>query len=542
MTRALFVDHAFHRKTRSSDFFIDIVRNGFEVEQFYLDPEGPADRTVLDAAQCSDLVILWQMDFLGPLFLAMGKPTIVIPMYDGSAGLPDLHWVFAHGARYCNFSLALHQRVRLLGGESMLLRYFPPPVSETELPRFDQLNAFFWQRRPDHGVTVDKVAHLLHRTIDRFHLHNAPDIAGYFPSRMPADAPFKFTESRWFKKKSKYDACLASCNLFVAPRAAEGIGLALLEAMARGMVVIAHDAPTHNEYISNGVNGILFDKDRGHEPILLREDAERIGRSAWRTVVDGHSAWNASHAAILEWIAGAEDSTPLDIDTEAFFQDLWSSFYAGLDQYYGFLRRHLGFLIQSLDIPLPRALAIIGRGTLEEDRDYRYCPLDPNGVLDMALQSNQHIGAGWCGPEPGWRWSSGKRAELFFTGLSAKSDRVRARFIASSLPELGKSVRCTISLNGRQVFDGAVVPGWNDYQFTFDAALIQQENRMELTFDKAGSTPTDPRPLAVRFENFRFVPDVEESASDRSFKSKSRARRTSLLHKLSVARQKWVQS
>ncbi|HKU28671.1 MAG TPA: glycosyltransferase [Candidatus Sulfotelmatobacter sp.] len=542
MIRALFVDHAFHRKTRSSDFFIEILRNAFEIEQFFLDPDGPADRALLAAARTSDLVILWQMDFLAPLFLAMGKPTIVIPMYDGSSGLPDLHWLFAHRARFCNFSLALHQRARLLGGETMLLRYFPPPVPENELPRFDKLSAFFWQRRPDHGVTIDKVAYLLHQTIDRFHLHNAADIAGHFPSTLPKDVPFKFTESWWFKKKAKYEACLASCNIFVAPRAAEGIGLALLEAMARGMVVIAHDAPTHNEYISNGINGVLFDKDRGHEPILLRDKAERIGRSAWRTVVEGHNAWNASHSAILEWIAGAEGRAPIDIDFGAFFSDLWTSFYAGLEEYQQFLRRHLHILTQLLDVPLHQSLSIIGRGTMEEESDYRYCPLDPTGLLDMSLQSNQHIGAGWCGPEPGWRWSSGKQSELFFTGLSANSKRIRATFVAASLPHLGKSVRCSILLNGQQVFDGQIVPDWKEYEFRFPSALVQHENRMELTFDKAGPTLSDPRPMAVRFESFRFVADIKGLASDRPAVSRNLKGRTSLWRHLSFVKQKWVRS
>ena len=71
------------------------------------------------------------MDFLAPVFLAMGKPTIVIPMYDGSAGMPDIHWIFASGARFVNFSLRLNERIRMLGGDTMLVRYFPAPVAES---------------------------------------------------------------------------------------------------------------------------------------------------------------------------------------------------------------------------------------------------------------------------------------------------------------------------------------------------------------------------------------------------------------------------
>ena len=39
------------------------------------------------------MIVLWQMDFLAPLFLARGLRTVVIPMYDGSSQMPDLHFL-----------------------------------------------------------------------------------------------------------------------------------------------------------------------------------------------------------------------------------------------------------------------------------------------------------------------------------------------------------------------------------------------------------------------------------------------------------------
>jgi hypothetical protein len=512
--KALFIDHAFHQKTRSADFFIDIVRQGFEVEVYYLTPDNKADVGVLTAAAEADVVLLWQMDFLAPVFLALGKPTIVIPMFDGSWGMPDLHWLFAGRARFFNFSLRLNERIRMLGGETMLLRYFPPAVSESELPRFDRLNAFFWQRRPDHGVHYNYIISLIGTELDGFHLHNAPDIPGSFRLSHPSDAPYKFTESTWFNDKAAYQARLASCNIFIAPRVAEGIGMALLEAMSRGMLVLAHDAPTNNEYVSNGLNGILFNKDVPHGPIQIREDAAKMGRMAWKTVVEGHQRWLESHAAILDWIDGAKSGPVLEIDLEPFFNDLWYSYYGSLPEYELFLRRHLGVMEKLSPVPFDQTLDLLGEASGQHGGpiSMRECFLDESGLLDLTLADDRFIGSGWSSTEPEWRWALGTSSELHFSGFENISNRVRARFIASALPELGKWVQCTISLNGALVFDGRVTPGWKEYEFSFDADLLKAENRMTLVFDKAKSIPADRRKMSVCFKSFRFSADLGQSS------------------------------
>jgi glycosyltransferase involved in cell wall biosynthesis len=52
---------------------------------------------------------------------------------------------------------------------------------------------------------------------------------------------------------------LKKSNIYLAPRKIEGIGLSFLEAMAIGMVVVAYDNGTMNEYIKHDYNGYLFD-------------------------------------------------------------------------------------------------------------------------------------------------------------------------------------------------------------------------------------------------------------------------------------------
>lgn len=506
MKKALFVDHQFHKKTRSADFFVDILRTGFAVETYYLIPDNEPDEGVLDAAVGADVVILWQMDFLAPVFLAMGKPVIVIPMFDGSGGMPDIHWLFAHKARFFNFSLALNERIRMAGGKTMLLRYFPEPAEEDALPRFDEMHAFFWQRRPDHGVDFKMVDTLIGKELDSLHVHNVADIPGNYSAEPRADATYAYSHSTWFRDKADYVRCLKKANVFIAPRVAEGIGMALLEAMAQGKLVLAHDAPTNSEYVSNWSNGILFNKDLP-APIAIRDRAAQLAKLGWRTVVEGRKQWLASHRDIIGWIEGAKPGPVLEMDHAAFFVELWHSYYASLDEYVSFLSRKLSLLGQLSELSFDHILDVIGDAQpdpIAVQSTVRDCQLGAEGLLDLTREDDRFVAGGWSNAEPDWRWALGYRSDLYFSGLDAVRGRVKGRFAASSLPQLGKSVQCTILLNEQVVYEGKVKPGWSHYTFAFDAELLRDENHLVLCFDKATTLPTDSRLLSVCFKKFEF--------------------------------------
>lgn len=422
--------------------------------------------------------------------------------------MPTLHWLYASRARFFNFSLALHERIRLAGNKTRLLRYFPPAAPESELPQFDRLSAFFWQRRPDHGIDFRYIHQLLGHELSEFHVHNAPDIPGFFRPSVPADAPYDYTESSWFEDKREYKKRLSDANVFIAPRVAEGIGMALLEAMARGMLVLAHDAPTNNEYISNWISGILFNKDHAPMPLSVQSVAAQIGRMAWQTVVDGHQQWLQSYPAILEWIDQAPAHPKLDIALEPYFIDLWRSYYASPPEYELFLIRNLGLLEHLCDLPMPKVFDLIGEKTLQADgatRDHPDCKLPDDGVIDVAREQSHFIGTGWSTAEPEWRWVEGTRAELHFSGLYGDAQRYKAQFMASALPNLGKFVHCRIFLNYTLVFDGRITPGWNEYEFNFSNNDLRERNTILIVFDKSMPTPTDSRQLSACFRKFTFI-------------------------------------
>lgn len=342
--KVLLLDHAFHKATGSSGFFVALLRQRFVVDHRFIDAESPDADPVFREDLTHDIVVLWQFDYLAPLFMARGMRTVVVPMYDGSANMPRPHWQAAQGARFVNFSRTLHERVLAAGGASLHVRYFPRPVDEREIVDLPDVGAFFWQRRP-RELPARVVTQMLGTSLRALHIHCASDIAGEQAPIDPASLGvpgLTVTQSSWFDTQARYLDQLRRCNVYVAPRISEGIGFAFLEAMARGMCVIASDQPTHTEYIANWISGVLFNPYQPPQVALGVDQVRVIGRMAWQSVRIGREQWEAEEPALLDWIASTPRppaASPLRREP-AFAASLCSAYLAGGSAYPDFLLRH----------------------------------------------------------------------------------------------------------------------------------------------------------------------------------------------------------
>ncbi|MFV1982140.1 MAG: glycosyltransferase [Thiohalomonadales bacterium] len=94
---------------------------------------------------------------------------------------------------------------------------------------------------------------------------------------------------------------LAKTDIFIMPSHWEGLPMALLEAMAMSMPVIATRVGGIPDVIENGVNGFLIDKsddvELANKMVKLINDKElrsAFGNEAKKTVIENYSAKNAS--------------------------------------------------------------------------------------------------------------------------------------------------------------------------------------------------------------------------------------------------------
>jgi glycosyltransferase involved in cell wall biosynthesis len=254
-----------------------------------------------------DLCVAWQMEMLGLLPMSYGIPTMIVPMFDGSSGQPEEHWRLFSEASMLNFSLNLQLRTRHLVPVQKLVRYFPDPSRFKRVTDFKELRLFFWQRRSTE-VNFDTVLRLLGGQCSKMHVHFAHDDPRDLVSIPPWLSRLGVTSSTWFESADDLQRIIDGCNVLVAPRYAEGIGMLLLECMARGMCVVTSCWPVHNEYVCDGLNGLHFEPDKYNRVSL--EHAELLGERARQSVEQGFAQWQRDQLTLPAFVYASASRAP----------------------------------------------------------------------------------------------------------------------------------------------------------------------------------------------------------------------------------------
>ena len=263
--RIAFIDHPYHKKTKSSSFFIDIITSNNDIEFFY--PDNDQKDCVLQLfsdinAGSFDCVIFWQIIPHYKLLSSLISSNVVfVPMYDACHNWKYFQWRKYRQFRFISFSKTLHAKLSTLGISSFYVCYMPPLLEDFDsksVCKNDQ-SIFVWNRNG--SIQIDKVFTFIHNNQwNRVVLHEAPDTHEADNKEKHINFyEFQVERTTWFKNQTEYLQAINTCDIYISPREYEGIGLSFLEAMSRGLCVVAKNNPTMNEYIKDGFNGILFD-------------------------------------------------------------------------------------------------------------------------------------------------------------------------------------------------------------------------------------------------------------------------------------------
>lgn len=300
-SKILFIGHSYHKKTSSNFFFIEFLRQFFDVEIHYDDSwkNGPQVNKEIFFKEKYHCIIFYQIP---PYSFVLKnnniKKIIFIVMYDGLnfKGIVKNFHNFFNKIIFINFSKKFHDKLLKFGLNTYYFQYFPAP----EKKQFGDLKElFFWQRRSIINLSlIDKlfanysikIHH--HLALDPFEKSSNPSIEQI--------AKYQLTTSNWFENRTQFLEAIANKAFFIAPRLQEGIGMSFLEAMAMGKIIIANNDATMNEYIEDGVNGFLFDY-KNPQPIDFK-NLEQIQENSYQTVVKGYEKWQNEKKIIIEII------------------------------------------------------------------------------------------------------------------------------------------------------------------------------------------------------------------------------------------------
>ncbi len=227
---------------------------------------------------------------------------VLIPMYDHSGSWSDVYWLQYRDFKVVNFSKALHQQLGRLGIRSRYFQFFlPPAMPAAKVCKDNGLRGFFWQRTGD--ITWEHIRTLVEGADFRsFHLHLAVDPPGCDKIE-PTDEEirkYNITLSEWFDNREDYFKATSRANVFFVPRLYEGIGMSFVEAMAQGKFIVAPDHPTMNEYITHGINGLLYNP-AAPRPLTF-PSADAFAGPVIQSATEGYSRWCGQGAELLDFI------------------------------------------------------------------------------------------------------------------------------------------------------------------------------------------------------------------------------------------------
>ena len=254
----VFLGRKTHLRTKSDLFFIELLKEIGNVTIFRSEEFRSRELVKKINLLKPNMVIFFQLppSVSKHLYFIRCKNFYWVPMWDGY-NQPNFRKQLAYRffeVKVISFCRKVYELALSMKLKTIFVQYFPKPIlfAKKVLKEKPPYKVFFWQRISSLGI---------HEVIRVFGRKNIEKIIyksdpGINPNLMKFSKLEKLDE--WLSD-SLYEEKVRESDFYFAPRFKEGIGFSYLKAMAVGTPVIAYDAATMNEYIKNGLNGLLYD-------------------------------------------------------------------------------------------------------------------------------------------------------------------------------------------------------------------------------------------------------------------------------------------
>lgn len=320
--RIAYCDHSFHKKTASTQFLSELLHknSGYNIDYFWDDSWQGGKSIYFNQLKAYDIIVLFQVipKNLPQNIAKVHQNVTFVPMLDqlGIARGPlfDLadFWRPFQGSKVLSFSTSVHAIAISNGIASEYFQYMPETSNmyrhrDSQYYAINPLRVFYWIRRPSdisHNVINTLLSDI--KTGYALHVHYSPDPGEEnidnieLEDRLSHSNCQSVTISRWFEEKAELLNIIKDSDIFVSPRIEEGIGQAYLEAMAAGLCIIAPNNGTMNEYLINGINGLLYNVR--HPKPLKFENIADIRINAYHTAVSIHHMWQEDEGRVMSFV------------------------------------------------------------------------------------------------------------------------------------------------------------------------------------------------------------------------------------------------
>lgn len=264
-----------------------------------------------------------------PAMRTAGARLVWIPMWDHARIYSKAWWnSLSPDLRVVAFSEPVRQRAEAAGLQTLKLTYFMDPAQSPPANWTGERVALYWNRT---GMLAPAALERFCGALSISKLFFRDQLDPRISERLHYALPPRLGDTEVVsiepRDREEYLEVTEMANVMIAPRTCEGVGLTFLEGMARGCCVLGYDAPTMNEYIRDGHNGLLFRShhSRRRPAALLRlarrsphpvnvdqpwrrfseENHRALGEQARMDHVAGHQRWLESLPAysrfILDW-------------------------------------------------------------------------------------------------------------------------------------------------------------------------------------------------------------------------------------------------